>query len=173
MFGDIIYVDRKRLYFRSYDGRRTKHSSWFDQLVARTTNYRHFGIEVEDGYVIHYVGESFFKRKESKVLKTTLEAFAKDGQINTMRISGQQFRPYEVVQRAYSMLGSEFDGYSVTENNCEHFVTWCTCGERRSRQGRVLRVGQKIVKSPLYVKPLSTRALKTTLRVLGSFIIIR
>ena len=39
-------------------------------------------------------------------------------------------RAFGIVVRA----GCNFGGYNFLCNNCEHFVNWCACGRRISRQ---------------------------------------
>lgn len=40
----------------------------------------------------------------------------------------------EIIERAQSKLGSNFGGYDLYKNNCEHFASWCVTGVRRPRQ---------------------------------------
>jgi len=35
---------------------------------------------------------------------------------------------------AESMIGSDFGGYNLIKNNCEHFANWCANGEAYSNQ---------------------------------------
>jgi len=55
--------------------------------------------------------------------------------------------PEIVIRRAGMVLRGEipWDSYNLTNNNCEHFATWCKTGERKSKQvevaGAALLVG--------------------------------
>jgi len=55
----------------------------------------------------------------------------------------------EVIDRALSVeKGTEAWGeYSVMENNCEHFASWCKTGKKTSVQAETVAAGGKIVAS--------------------------
>lgn len=48
--------------------------------------------------------------------------------------SDYKYSSDEIVERAYSKLGSDFGGYNIINNNCEHFANWCANGKNTSSQ---------------------------------------
>lgn len=141
MIGDIIYVERKPLLWRSTKIRAHKESSRTDLLIYRTARYRHYGVDVGNNEVIHFQSDSIWTRRESKIIKTSMQDFLKDGECGIIRMIDYTFSREEVVLRAYSMLETNFDGYSIISNNCEDFANWCATGHRRSNQTYWLRQG--------------------------------
>lgn len=148
MEGDIIYVVRKPLGFKSFHARRSSRSGKLDQLIARTMIYRHYGIEVEDGNVIHFICDSIFYTNEGTIKKTTLEDFLKDGVKEIDTNIDYKFSRERAVKRAYSRLNTKFDGYSIYNNNCEHFAAWCANGNKASKQVFFVKRGQNLVQIP-------------------------
>ncbi|MEO1672059.1 MAG: lecithin retinol acyltransferase family protein [Cyanobacteria bacterium J06631_2] len=107
--GDCIYVYRN-----------------FGQLKGV---YKHYGIDVGDGTVIHY-------RKPSEVIEQTSYAtFSKGNPTYVAEYSkGFGYIPDVVVARAKSRLGEK--DYNLLSNNCEHFACWCKTGISDSKQIR-------------------------------------
>lgn len=101
------------------------------QVVTRRHGYRHHGIYVGDGWVVHYAGWSRSLRR-GPVQQVTLVQFAGGHEIWVLLPSNARYSGEDVVRRARSRLGE--DRYRVTTNNCEHFCTWCVSGECRSEQ---------------------------------------
>ncbi len=152
MEGDIIYVVRKPIGFKSFDVRRTSRSGKLDQLIHRTIIFRHYGIEVEDGYVIHFVGDSIHCMDESSIKKTTIEEFLKDGKKEVDSDITYKFSRERAVKRAYSRLNTKFDGYSIYRNNCEHFVAWCVNGSKASNRVNFKKRSKAIAMYPIRAK---------------------
>lgn len=96
--------------------------------------YRHYGIDVGDGTVIHFNGDNLDKGS-ARIVHTSEEEFLGSfGKMKEDLMVTYQFDEDEVVDRAFSKIGSRFCGYDVTDNNCEHFANWCACGKKTSRQ---------------------------------------
>lgn len=152
MQGDIIYVVREPLWFKSFSVRRTSKSTLLDQLIARTIKYRHYGVEVEDGYVIHFISDSICCLDEAMVKKTTIEEFLKDGVKQVDHSFKSTFSREKIVKRAYSRLNTKFTGYNLLSNNCEHFAAWCALGNKVSRQVYIGKRGQNIIMFPIRAK---------------------
>lgn len=152
MEGDIIYVIRKPLGLKSFDIRRSSRSGKLDQLIARTLIYRHYGIEVEDEKVIHFICDSIYYTNEGSIKKTTMEDFLKDGEKKVDIEMSYKFSRERVVKRAYSRLYTTFDGYHVYKNNCEHFAAWCANGNKVSKQAYFAKSGQTLVQFPKKAK---------------------
>ncbi len=141
MIGDIIYVERKPLLWRSTKLRANEETSRTDLLIYRTAKYRHYGIDVGNGEVVHFQSDSVWTRSESKIIKTSMTAFLKDGHCGVVQLVDYAFSREEVVFRALSMVGTNFGGYRIISNNCEDFANWCATGYRRSNQTYWLRQG--------------------------------
>ncbi len=105
--GDQIYVWRK---YANLDG-----------------VYKHHGIDVGDGSVIHY-------RKPSEVVEcTSFATFSRGNPVYVRQYpEGFCFIGEVVVNRARSRLGEQ--KYNLLFNNCEHFATWCKTGISESQQ---------------------------------------
>ncbi|MGM0379541.1 MAG: lecithin retinol acyltransferase family protein [Bacillota bacterium] len=150
MYGDIISVTRKPIGFlASYEDYKNKDSTFIDEAVARVALYKHYGIEIENKQVIHFVGTSYLTRKNSKIEKTTLEKFSRNGKIKIVNKYEKKFSNKEIVQRAKTKLNSNFGGYSITENNCEHFATWCATGVKQAQQSNILKKGYDFFVTPI------------------------
>ena len=105
--GDCIYVYRN-----------------FGQLKGV---YKHYGIDCDDGTVIHY-------RKPSEIIEqTSLATFSRGNPVYLAEYSqGFAYIPDVVVERAKSRLGE--NQYNLLTNNCEHFAYWCKTGINHSKQ---------------------------------------
>lgn len=150
MYGDVIKVKRQRLgLFKSFkDRRKTKDHGIGDMLINRLFSYTHFGIEVEDDMVIHFIVPSIRKIKEGGVVHDSLEVFKKDGTIEALSNVYNKYTKDEVVQRAYSLLGENIGPYNIFINNCEHFAMWCATDEKISNQSKFM-VSLRAVKSKI------------------------
>lgn len=100
-------------------------------LVTLRRGYRHHGIYVGGGRVVHYAGLSRCWRR-GPVEEVPLERFADGRPVVSKPAAGARFGGAEVVARARSRLGE--NRYRIASNNCEHFCEWCICGEARSEQ---------------------------------------
>jgi len=152
MRGDIIYVNRIPLGLRSIECRKTSRTRWVDTLIIRCLSYKHYGIDIGDELVIHFRCESILAMKEAKVIVTSFEDFTRDGIVQTDQRLVPVFNPDQIVERAYSRLEPGFDVYHPKYNNCEHFSTWCTTGERSSQQDLVRDVWKNMTMIPMRTK---------------------
>jgi hypothetical protein len=107
--GDHLYARRRRRYSR----------------------YTHHGIDCGDGTVIHYAGE---RRGGRRVERSSWQAFAQGSRVQVRPHRRRGLPADEVVAKAESRLGA--DGYHLVWNNCEHFATWCSTGNKGSKQVR-------------------------------------
>jgi len=152
MEGDIIYVVRKRLGLKPFSIRKSKYSNRFDELICRTCTYKHYGIEVEDGNVIHFMCESIFLTKDGTIKKVTMAEFLKDGVKKIDTTVSYKYAKKHVVQRAYSRLNTGFDGYHPFKNNCEHFCAWCANGLKTSHQANFTEKAYTVFQMPKKVR---------------------
>jgi hypothetical protein len=100
-------------------------------LVALRRGYRHHGIYVGSGRVVHYAGLSRYWRR-GPIEEVTLERFANGRPVLTKPATSTSFGGVEIVARARSRLGENC--YRIASNNCEHFCEWCINGRARSEQ---------------------------------------
>src|SRR6266404_4568723 len=116
----------------------------FDQLLARgrepppgshvispRRGYRHHGIYVGDGKVVHYAGLARGQFR-GRIEEVSLAQFAYGRSVWTRSSDLPAFVPQEVIRRARSRVGE--NRYRILRNNCEHFCEWCLRGESRSYQ---------------------------------------
>jgi Lecithin retinol acyltransferase len=97
------------------------------QLIVSRRGYRHHGVYVGNGRVIHYAGRVRYPR--GMIEEISLAEFI-DGR--TVLIGRVPDAGEQVVGRARSRLGERC--YDLLRNNCEHFCNWCLLGEPRSSQ---------------------------------------
>jgi len=103
-----------------------------DHIYVRRRVYSHHGIYAGDGTVIHYTGEEK-EKKDPLIRETDIEAFLKGGKLRR-RDYKKRLPPSETLSLAKKHLSD--NSYSLVFNNCEHFVTYCATGKRKSRQLR-------------------------------------
>lgn len=152
MFGDIIYVERKPMYLRSIDMRKNEDSGWIDKFIFRFVPYRHYGIEVENGQVIHFHSSAYHKRKLATIKKVPMDIFLLGGKKIVLEMPrSSRLSREETVERAYSAIGEAPMAYSINRNNCEHFAMWCATGTYHSKQSYYLSKGQDVLLLPTKV----------------------
>ena len=93
--------------------------------------YYHHGLDCGGGEVIHYTGEVASWRYAC-VQRDSLEVFLAGGGLEICDDYDKKFSVEESVERAESRMGEK--AYALLGNNCEHFVRWCTTGEKLSQQ---------------------------------------
>lgn len=136
MNGDIVFVTREPLLFKKIDNRINKEESCFiDKMIARIVYYRHYGIQVNDNEIVHFYCSSILKLKEAKVEKISVNEFiGKNGVLEYEKFIGSKLSKEEIIERAERFLESNFGGYKIKTNNCEHFAFWCATDVKFSRQ---------------------------------------
>jgi len=95
----------------------------------------HYGVVVGKDDVVHFnlVSEDI----EIRIIRTDLNRFVNGGtrlQICQISELNKKLPEEEVVARALSLVGSDFGGYNLFTNNCEHFANWCASGDCFSNQ---------------------------------------
>jgi hypothetical protein len=91
--------------------------------------YRHFGIDLGDGHVIHLAATSGVR--EMRVQQVTAIEFANKQPIRIETVE-ECLEPDEVVRRAEQSVGRV--GYHLAFGNCEHFAHECKTGKSISHQ---------------------------------------
>jgi hypothetical protein len=99
---------------------------WTHVIVNRR-GYRHHGVYVGSGRVIHYAGK--IRYPQGLIEEVSLSEFVGG---RTVRIARIPDEGVDAVCRARSRLGERC--YDLFRNNCEHFCNWCLVGEQRSPQ---------------------------------------
>ena len=102
-----------------------------DHLKSSRGLYTHHGIYVGNGRVIHYSGLAN-GLQSGPIEEVSLEEFSAGYGYEIVEHPNRKFSREESVRRAKSRIGE--DAYSVTGNNCEHFVNWCIDGDHKSEQ---------------------------------------
>lgn len=111
-----------------------KQRIFVQQLEDGFPTFRHYGIALDDGTVVHFRGRLEYIHANAWIQRTSCADFCQGGTICPACDVRFAFPPEEVARRALSQVGCDFGGYNFLSNNCEHFVNWCACGRRISRQ---------------------------------------
>jgi Lecithin retinol acyltransferase len=112
-------------------------------LEALRTGYRHHGVYVGGGMVVHYAG-FLHSRRAGVIEETTLAGFAVGRPVRVVEHPERSYSAQEIIDRARSRLGER--AYRILDNNCEHFCNWCVSGCSHSVQAQrpVARVIQAL-----------------------------
>lgn len=102
-----------------------------DHLKSPRGLYTHHGIYVGNDSVIHYSGMSD-GIQSGPVEEVSLKEFCGGNSFDVVRHDYYKYSREDSVERARRRLGE--NAYSVTGNNCEHFVNWCIEGDHKSGQ---------------------------------------
>jgi len=130
--GDVIYTKRT---ITKTERELIKKMYPFGPLVNIITHYRHYGIDVGDGSVVHFSGKNLLlSNTDACVRHVSLEEFLDGWKKGVDTIVKSKYDRETVVGRALSKIGIDFGGYNFLRNNCEHFAYWCATGKRISRQ---------------------------------------
>ncbi len=159
MKGDIIYVNRYPMKLNPIDERLNKDSCWLDHIIVRFLTYKHYGIEVEDEQVIHFYCSSIALIHKGYVQRIPITEFIKDGKKEIDSSIPNAFPPDVIVKRAHSMLKTNFEGYHITRNNCEHFAVWCASGERDAKQNLIKEAWHRWALIPVHTREKVVTAL--------------
>ena len=99
--------------------------------------YKHYGVYVGGGQVIHFAGPKGHEINASMadIIKTSIPEFLKGGKLFIQPDRTKNPLPaYEIIQRAESAVGKCKGEYNLVINNCEHFANWCRYGKPVSKQ---------------------------------------
>jgi hypothetical protein len=165
MKGDIVKVKRNRVSVLEKNDYKNEHTTVLDEIIVRSKSYYHYGIQISEDSVIHFVGPSYLKRKESKIEIKSLEKFLRNGKLEIVTNYEHKFSKEEIINRAFSKVGTNFGVYSVFNNNCEHFATWCATGNRISKQSDIIDKSKKLLKRPLKIKEFNIIEEKILMRL--------
>jgi cell wall-associated NlpC family hydrolase len=94
--------------------------------------YSHHGIYAGEGTVIHFKGEDK-EKQDPAVILTEIENFLSGGRLRRRNYKSRLAHD-ETIRIARELLSKK--GYSLAFNNCEHFVTYCATGKKKSLQVR-------------------------------------
>ncbi|XP_031557103.1 phospholipase A and acyltransferase 3-like [Actinia tenebrosa] len=118
-------------------------------FIRKKGAYRHYAVNVGDGYIIHATSVSDERVGSFDVLgccsTSSNIAMIKKEKYSHFKQQGDKVRVEdgswndkpplpveEIIERAQSKIGVR--DYSVLFNNCEHFARWCRYGEESSDQ---------------------------------------
>lgn len=133
MKGDVIYVDRKLEIWEMEEIFPASFFSWLEERFPKFYfSFRHYGVDVGNEMVIHFGGRRNLISKSAQVKYIFLGDFllGSGGKKVHNLFLHKKFSPDLIVERAKSQVGSDFGGYSLLTNNCEHFAFWCATGEK-------------------------------------------
>lgn len=102
-----------------------------DHLKSSRGLYAHHGIYIGDDSVIHYSGLSD-GIQSGPVEEVSLKEFCAGNSYDVVCHDNRKYSREDSVERAKRRIGE--NAYSVTGNNCEHFVNWCIDGNHKSGQ---------------------------------------
>lgn len=102
-----------------------------DHLKSSRGLYSHHGLYVGNQVVVHYSGLSD-GLQSGPIEEISLKEFCAGNDFEVVPHPNRRYSRTESTKRARSRLGE--DAYSLTGNNCEHFVNWCLDGNHVSRQ---------------------------------------
>ena len=89
----------------------------------------HYGVVVGHNDVVHFNLNA--KKCNIEIIRTSLEDFVGSGE-NLRKCpiseSHKKYSSHEIARRALSKVGTDFGGYNLETNNCEHFANWCASG---------------------------------------------
>ncbi len=99
--------------------------------VMTDTGYYHHGIYIDDNSVIHFSTKDGFSilSKDLEITSTNIDIFTLGREIEVKKYN-KRYLTEKSVEIAKSMLGNR--DYDLVFNNCEHFVTFCITGEKKS-----------------------------------------
>lgn len=112
-----------------------------DHVYVDRGVYTHHGVDMGDGWVIHFSSADGTKTGAT-IRWTTIGDFAGSAEVK-VQAYGVRFEAAQAAERARSMLGNS--GYDLFANNCEHFATWCVTGEHNSTQVERAAAGVSVV----------------------------
>ena len=100
------------------------------ELIVDRLAYRHHGIYLGEGLVIHYAGR--IRHLHGLIEAVPFRSFVGKRRVHVGRRPAESLHGEAIVRRARSRLGER--RYAIFSNNCEHFCSWCQVGESRSKQ---------------------------------------
>lgn len=103
-----------------------------DHVMVSRGIYRHHGIDMGDGNVVHYTSNSL----NAEVKQDTIASFAAGAEVHVVKTATPENRD-EICRKAKSRIGER--KYDVVDNNCEHFSTECTTGKKECTQVENIR----------------------------------
>jgi hypothetical protein len=103
-----------------------------DHLWVQRIGYRHHGVDLGQGWVVHYAGSL---TRPGAITITSAAVFADGSSVNTVHYE-TRLPIEETVHRAKSRVGE--NNYRFIDSNCEHFATWCATGLHNSEQVRTV-----------------------------------
>ena len=111
-----------------------------DLIRVRAGSLWHYGVFVSEAEVIQFGPNPRLQtgdRGDLRVMAVDIEAFAQGEIVEAAEPGRRRLPPEKTIALARSRLGE--GGYSLLNNNCEHFATECVLGERRCDEADAAR----------------------------------
>ena len=99
-----------------------------DHLWVQRTGYRHHGVDLGDGQIVHYSGSL---TRPGAISITSTAEFTQGALFHVVQHESR-LSVEETVHRARSRVGE--NNYRFIDSNCEHFATWSVTGLHNSEQ---------------------------------------
>lgn len=137
MKGDVIYKEVRFYLYELEDFLPPELIAW---LKDKTRNalffFRHYGVDIGNEMVIHFGSPCRLTSTGARVKYTSLGDFllGSRGKKVDRLLSHRRLPTDVIIERAMSQVGTDFGGYDLFNNNCEHFAFWCATGELVSYQ---------------------------------------
>lgn len=111
-----------------------------DLIRVRAGSLWHYGVFVSEEEVIQFGPRPERQPRdpaEIRVIATDIDEFAGGFIVEAAETGRKRLPPERAIALARSRLGE--GGYSLLNNNCEHFATECVLGERRCDEAEEAR----------------------------------
>ncbi len=143
LYAEKVIDDCKNTYGKTVKEKKLKNCARYGNVIyvcRKGGIYKHFGIYINDNYIIHFSDTGNDFGRDVCIRKIDLKGFLDKEQDyyvcvypKTSNIPKYHlYSPKETVERAKSLMGKI--GYNLITNNCEHFATWCKTGISESAQ---------------------------------------
>jgi|LSQX01.2.fsa_nt_gb hypothetical protein len=110
-----------------------------DHIRVKRDYYYHHGVYIGNDTVVHFTGpenDSISKPNEVKVMKTSIDFFAKDGVVEKAFPSVAELffvrNKKEAIKNAIQCIGN--GNYDFLHNNCEDFANHCCYKKKLTSQ---------------------------------------
>lgn len=137
MKGDVIYKEVRFYLYELEEFLSPELIAWLEDKTRDVLfSFRHYGVDIGNEMVIHFGSPCRLTSTGARVKYSSLGDFLLGSSGKKVdRLLGHTRLPIDlIVERAKSQVGTDFGGYDLFNNNCEHFAFWCATGDLVSYQ---------------------------------------